>query len=137
MWTQVNPILKMAEPGFESDTGRFKIGNGVQRWSLLPYATLDKIADGVVTTKDAGTIVNGMIANRAITGAKIQLATIDDSHISDDAEIDVSKLSGVVSQTNGHITEASTAEAVVRNITVSTSQPTGGNDGDIWMVYVQ
>lgn len=43
--------------------------------------------------------------------------------------------SGLVSQTNGTVTTASTSQTVVRNITLSTSQPSGGNDGDVWLVY--
>ena len=36
-WTTVNPMLKEGEPGFESDTGRFKIGDGITPWTTLPY----------------------------------------------------------------------------------------------------
>lgn len=38
-WTTANPTLLVGEPGFESDTGKFKIGNGSLAWSSLPYAT--------------------------------------------------------------------------------------------------
>ena len=44
-------------------------------------------------------------------------------------------VSGYVSQTNGVVTTASTSSAVVRNITVSTLEPTGGIDGDVWLTY--
>ena len=44
-------------------------------------------------------------------------------------------LSGKVSQTNGTVTTATPSSAVVRNITLSLSAPTGGIDGDVWMVY--
>lgn len=40
-----------------------------------------------------------------------------------------------VNKTNGVVTTASTASAVVRNIHVSTSTPTGGSDGDVWLKY--
>jgi hypothetical protein len=40
-----------------------------------------------------------------------------------------------VSQTNGTVTTASSSSTVVRNITTSTSVPSGGSDGDIWMRY--
>lgn len=36
-WAVVNPVLRDGEPGYERDTGKFKIGNGVARWSELPY----------------------------------------------------------------------------------------------------
>ena len=40
-----------------------------------------------------------------------------------------------VNKTNGVVTTASTSSAVVRNIHVSTSTPTGGSDGDVWLKY--
>lgn len=36
-WTLHNPILLEGEPGFESDTFQFKIGDGFTRWNSLPY----------------------------------------------------------------------------------------------------
>jgi hypothetical protein len=36
-WTAKNPILADAEPAKETDTGRFKLGDGATRWNDLPY----------------------------------------------------------------------------------------------------
>lgn len=36
-WTAANPILLLAEAGYETDTGKLKIGNGSSTWSALPY----------------------------------------------------------------------------------------------------
>jgi hypothetical protein len=36
-WTSVNPILTEGEFGVELDTGKVKIGNGVDVWTALPY----------------------------------------------------------------------------------------------------
>lgn len=36
-WTNLNPVLAPGEPGFELDTGRLKIGNGVDAWNKLSY----------------------------------------------------------------------------------------------------
>jgi hypothetical protein len=52
----------------------------------------------------------------------------------DDLE-DKANIDEVVSTTNGVVTTASTSETVVRNITLSTSAPSGGMDGDIWLEY--
>jgi hypothetical protein len=38
-WTFVNPILKAGEPGFESDSYKLKIGDGVNTWINLPYSS--------------------------------------------------------------------------------------------------
>lgn len=36
-WSRVNPVLAEGEPGYENDTGRFKIGDGSSRWRDLTY----------------------------------------------------------------------------------------------------
>jgi hypothetical protein len=36
-WTSADPILALGEFGLESDTQQFKIGNGEDSWSDLPY----------------------------------------------------------------------------------------------------
>lgn len=36
-WLEVDPVLAQGEPGFESDTGGYKIGDGTSAWSRLPY----------------------------------------------------------------------------------------------------
>ena len=41
-----------------------------------------------------------------------------------------------VKKVNGAVTTASTSSGVVRNIYTSTSNPTGGIDGDVWLKYV-
>ena len=41
----------------------------------------------------------------------------------------------LIAADNGKVLTADTAQTVVRNITVSTSDPTGGTDGDVWVKY--
>jgi hypothetical protein len=49
-WTAANPILAAGEIGFETDTSKFKMGNGSSTWSALTYfanaAELAAIVDG-------------------------------------------------------------------------------------------
>ena len=40
-----------------------------------------------------------------------------------------------IAANNGKVLTASTAEGVVRNTYVSTADPSGGNDGDVWIKY--
>lgn len=37
VWKKNNPVLAYGEPGFELDTYRLKIGNGVTAWNDLGY----------------------------------------------------------------------------------------------------
>lgn len=41
-WAAKNPVLYPAEPGFEKDTGKFKIGDGLTHWLDLPYFVPDR-----------------------------------------------------------------------------------------------
>jgi hypothetical protein len=49
-WTAANPVLAAGEIGFETDTSKFKMGNGSSAWSALTYfanaAELAAIVDG-------------------------------------------------------------------------------------------
>ena len=36
-WFSSNPLLEKGEMGYENDTSKFKIGNGVDHWNDLPY----------------------------------------------------------------------------------------------------
>lgn len=40
-WTSVNPILAAGEMGYETDTNKFKFGNGTGAWTTLSYASSD------------------------------------------------------------------------------------------------
>lgn len=40
-WTAANPVLLVGEIGFESDTNKFKFGDGATAWKDLPYAGTD------------------------------------------------------------------------------------------------
>lgn len=37
-WTNKDPLLDAGEPGYEENTGKFKIGDGIRTWNNLPYA---------------------------------------------------------------------------------------------------
>lgn len=39
-WATANTLLAIGEAGYETDTGRFKVGDGATNWTNLPYATI-------------------------------------------------------------------------------------------------
>ena len=41
-WAALNPVLQPGEPGFEIDTGKLKIGNGIDEWLNLAYVGENK-----------------------------------------------------------------------------------------------
>lgn len=50
-WTAANPILLKGELGLETDTNKFKIGDGTTAWNALPYSP-EIDASAVTLTKD-------------------------------------------------------------------------------------
>jgi len=54
-WTRVNPTLSMGEPGFEIDTGKFKIGNGSDSWNSLSYVVGNSSGITVLTAEEIET----------------------------------------------------------------------------------
>ncbi len=86
-WTASDPVLAQGEPGFETDTAKFKIGDGTTAWSLLSYqpamsGDVDALA-GLFTNvggSDPSTPVSDkmIIFARAIAG-RMMLRQINDS----------------------------------------------------------
>lgn len=44
-WTQFNPILQEGEFGYETDTRKAKVGDGVHTWNELSYV---RVENGIV-----------------------------------------------------------------------------------------
>lgn len=61
-WTAANPTLSAGEFGFETDTGKFKLGNGSTAWASLGYP-----AGGTITNVIAGTGLTGGGTAGAVT----------------------------------------------------------------------
>ena len=40
-WTSINPVLALGEMGIETDTNKFKFGDGVTNWTSLSYASAE------------------------------------------------------------------------------------------------
>ncbi len=76
-WTIADPVLAAGEIGVETDTGQFKIGDGVNEWLELPYfvnedgvaqnledyvpLSLLGVPDGVATLDEAGFVPNSQL----------------------------------------------------------------------------
>lgn len=53
-WDVANTVLASGEKGFETDTGKFKIGDGVTTWSDLPYFINEGQSDEKYALKGEG-----------------------------------------------------------------------------------
>lgn len=70
-WTSSNPVLLLGELGFETDTGKFKCGDGSTAWNDLGYLTAPGLKDDL--TGDylplSGGTMTGAITLPSIVGA--------------------------------------------------------------------
>lgn len=77
-WTTANPTLAAGEAGVETDTLKFKIGNGSTAWNSLAYQGGGITAlTGDVTATGPGSVA-ATIANDAVTYAKMQNVSATD-----------------------------------------------------------
>jgi trimeric autotransporter adhesin len=75
-WTSTNPILSDGEVGFESDTGKFKIGRSNTAWADLAYAT------------DLPSEVSGLVSNLSNTVSSHTSATLNVHGIANTAALE-------------------------------------------------
>lgn len=78
-WTSSNPTLAAGEMGVETNTLKFKFGNGTTAWNSLAYApysalsalsdvTITSVATGQVLTYDGSKWINAATAEAGFNG---------------------------------------------------------------------
>jgi len=64
-WTYNDPVLMTGEPGYETDTGRLKIGDGQSPWSALNYYEGVTGPEGPIGPTGASITISGSPGNTA------------------------------------------------------------------------
>jgi len=106
-WTTANPTLLRGEIGYEYDTVKVKIGNGISDWASLPYAIVsqtmveDLIADHADRTDNPHSVTKAQIGLGDVPNVDATLrsnhtgtqavSTISDFETATDARIDLQK----------------------------------------------
>ena len=155
-WTSGNPTLATGEMGVETDTGKIKVGDGATAWTSLGYTvpnldvedlvnvSVSNLASGETLTWNGNAWVNTnlttTITASIVDSAPETLDTLNEiaAALGDDSDFAntiANSIATKVSRVDGTVTSANTSATVVRNITLSTSEPTGGIDGDVWLKY--
>lgn len=81
-WTTSNPTLQAGELGYETNTGKFKLGTGALAWTSLSYASIlpgvaaivnadIHASAGIVDTKLATISTAGKVSGTAITSGNV------------------------------------------------------------------
>lgn len=55
-WSAANPVLEDGQEGYETDTRKRKVGDGVTAWGALPY-DVSETAGGGTTTFPVGMVI--------------------------------------------------------------------------------
>ena len=66
-WTAANTVLAAGEIGYETDTRKFKVGNGSTAWSSLSYSTVDFNSIALTGTPTAPTASAGTNTTQVAT----------------------------------------------------------------------
>ena len=75
-WASRNPTLLVGEQGVETDTRKFKIGDGITAWNALPYIGAD-----------AGTIAGTTLASNVVASSLTSVGTLSSLAVSGAASV--------------------------------------------------
>ena len=107
-WTAANPVLAAGEIGFETDTNKFKMGNGTSTWSELVYfANATELAAAIDS-------VVGMSPESLDTLAEIA-ASLGDNPDFLSALATNERVDGIVLQGAANLTQATNASTTALN----------------------
>ena len=109
--------------GFQLDEGKIHAG----------YSDGTNVTEIALNTL-GGTIGTAQIDDDAITNAKVANDAVNTDQIVNDA-VTNAKVADDAVNTVQIVNDAVTAAKLQRKFTISTSSPSGGNDGDIWFKY--
>lgn len=72
-WASANPVLAAGEVGFETDTRKFKFGDGVATWNVIAYASAGGLEGGGFFVGDSppvGVNIGDIWYNNSDTGTE-------------------------------------------------------------------
>jgi len=112
-WT--NQVLYAGEVGYETDTGRFKIGDGTTAWDSLDYAAVPPAGFAAGSGLSVSVASDGSTVTYSLSDPTIQSADITDFN---------SAVSGLLTVTNVSAGSGISVSSNSGNFTVSLSDPT-------------
>lgn len=68
-WSKYNPVLLLGEIGYETDTGKFKIGNGHSTWEDIEYFSSGEAIAGITVDTEKQCIVSDLLNSSCNNGS--------------------------------------------------------------------
>lgn len=148
-WAAANPVLAMGEMGFETDTGRLKVGNGSTNYISLDWTATVVGRSELDTINSSISTVTGLL-NQTIVFKDLAQVSANEAAASAASRLDSETISAANSQvattkayeatisaTNA-ANSAADAQAAVgvadgTKLWISSTLPTGISDGDLWV----
>lgn len=90
-WTSTNPTLSSGEWGYETDTGKYKIGDGLTAWTSLSYASV--IPSAFIGNSGIGVTQGTNGTNLTISVTGITSSQMNDFNSAVDARITAASIS--------------------------------------------
>jgi hypothetical protein len=156
-WSNENPILAQGELGLELDTLKIKVGNGVDEWDDLDYLVASAVLDHISDTSNPHSVTKtqvglGNVPDLDTTDAVNNQHTHSNKSLLDTYAQTETDLADAVSKKHDALTigtntasalslsgqELSLGDVFVQGIntnkiTVSDTEPSSPNTGDIWI----
>jgi hypothetical protein len=127
-WTSANPILLSGEIGYETDTKKFKIGNGSSNWNSLAYLP---IPDGSGNLTITGNLEIGSTGSLTFEGSTADAfeTTLAVTNPTADRTITLPDRSGTVitSGDTGTVTSTMLADGTIVNADISATAAIAGS----------
>jgi hypothetical protein len=121
-WTAANPILLSGEVGYETDTKKFKIGDGTTNWNSVAYLPIPDGSGNLTITGnlEIGTTGSLTFEGSTANGFETTLAVTDPTA---DRTITLPNVSGTVVTTGdtGSVTSTMIADGTIVNADISGS----------------
>jgi hypothetical protein len=125
-WTSTNPTLSAGEIGFETDTLKFKIGNGSSTWTALTYQSDASLLSGnatiaTLTTTGDVTVGGNLTVNGTLTSINSSTVQVDDKNLEIASVASQTGKTGTLVSSNATITSSNTSGFIVGQTVTQTA----------------
>lgn len=121
-WSNANPVLMSGEMGVESDTQKYKIGDGVTKWSNLSYTSgvsIDTTLSASSTNPVQNKVINKEFESLTLTSGMLSTPSSNDAYVSKLAADALSTINDITQMTIEQSADGETWEMLFDSDTAS------------------